>query len=127
MPIQRSLSGHLLILGTILFTVYGQLVIKWQVERIGPLSLSGGGPVRFFLAVVMNPWIVSGLASAFVAFLCWAGAVSKLPLSYAYPFTSLSFVLVVLLSATLFGEAVTPQRVAGLVLILVGLYVGSRA
>jgi multidrug transporter EmrE-like cation transporter len=122
----RSLPAHLLILGTVLFTVYGQLVIKWQVDRIGPVGLSGGGPVRFVTAVLLNPWIVSGLAAAFLAFLCWAGAVSKLPLSYAYPFTSLSFVLVAVLSATLFGEQVTAWRVAGLVLVVLGLIVGSR-
>ena len=52
---------------------------------------------------------------------------SKLPLSYAYPFTSLSFVLVAVLSATLFGEQVTAWRVAGLVLVVLGLIVGSRS
>ncbi len=123
----RNVLAHLLILGTVLFTVYGQLVIKWQVDRIGAAEPAGGGAARFIVAVLLNPWILSGLASAFLAFLCWAGAVSRLPLSYAYPFTSLSFVLVALLSATFFGEALTATRLAGLALVLLGLVVGSRS
>ncbi len=126
MAVSRNVPAHLLILGTVLFTVYGQLVMKWQVGRIGPVTLTSSGAVRFLVAVLSNPWIVSGLASAFLAFFCWAGAVSKLPLSYAYPFTSLSFVLVVFLSAALFGEALTAPRVIGLALVLLGLFVGSR-
>jgi drug/metabolite transporter (DMT)-like permease len=124
MPPTRSALAHALIAGTILFTVYGQLVIKWQVSQFDAGVRDDGA--RFLLAVLLNPWIVTGLASAFLAFLCWAGAVSRLPLSYAYPFTSLSFVLVALLSNSLFGEPLGPRRLVGLGVVILGLVIGSR-
>jgi len=53
-------------------------------------------------------------------------AMTKLELSYAYPFMSLAFVLVLFLSAILFHEAVTVPKVLGLLLIIAGLIVASR-
>jgi multidrug transporter EmrE-like cation transporter len=121
---RRILIAHGLIIGTILFTVYGQLIIKWQVQRLPP-DVSAD-PSRFLVAIVLNPWIVSGLASAFVAFVFWAAAMRDLQLSYAYPFTSLSFVFVALLSWRIFGESLTQYQVIGLAIVLLGLFISTR-
>ena len=51
---------------------------------------------------------------------------SKLEISYAYPFTSLGFVAVVLLSALLVGENLNMWRIIGVILIVVGLTVASQ-
>ena len=51
---------------------------------------------------------------------------TKFELSYAYPFTSLSFVLVLVASALFFREAITVPKVLGLALIVVGIILGSR-
>ena len=117
---------YLYILGTIVFTVYGQLITKWQVSLAGPMPANVGDKVWFLLKLVFNPWIISSLTAAFLAFLCWIGAMTKFDLSYAYPFTSLSFVLVFLLSALFFHESVTVLKILGLGFIIMGLVVGSR-
>lgn len=121
-----KLLGYLFILGTILFTVYGQIVTKWQVGQLGPLPADLDGRVRFFVSVLFNPWVISSLMAAFLAFLCWVGAMTKFELSYAYPFTSASFALVLLLSSVLFRETITTGKLAGLVLIIAGIIVASR-
>ena len=53
-------------------------------------------------------------------------AMTRFDLSYAYPFTSLSFVLVLALSVHLFNEPVSLPKVLGLALIISGIIVGSR-
>jgi multidrug transporter EmrE-like cation transporter len=53
-------------------------------------------------------------------------AMTKFELSYAYPFMSLAFVLVLGLSAVFFQEAITMPKVLGLSLIILGIIIGSR-
>ena len=53
-------------------------------------------------------------------------ALTRLELSYAYPFTSLSFVLIFIASVVLFHEPVSTTKLIGMALIVCGLVVGSR-
>lgn len=117
---------HLYILSTILFTVYGQLVIKWQVTRAGSFPEDAAEKALFLLRLVLNPWVISSLAAAFLAFLSWMAAMTRFELSYAYPFMSLAFVLVLWLSAALFHEAINVPKLLGVALIITGIIIGSR-
>jgi drug/metabolite transporter (DMT)-like permease len=82
--------------------------------------------MRFLGALLAQPLVLSAFAAAFAAALCWMMAITKLELSHAYPFVSLSFVLVLLLSVPLFGEPLSLEKVLGVVLIVTGVAVGSR-
>jgi multidrug transporter EmrE-like cation transporter len=123
---RRRAVEHLYIAGTIVLTVYGQLVLKWQVSRAGELPPGSADKLSFLFRLLLNPWVVSGLVAAFLAFLCWAAALSQFQLSYAYPFMSLAFALVLLMSAVLFHESLTVPKLLGLLLIALGITVGSR-
>jgi multidrug transporter EmrE-like cation transporter len=111
---------------TVALTVYGQIVIKWQMAKAGPLPAEGGPRVLFLLRQLANPWIASGLAAALVAALAWMAAMTKLELSAAYPFMSLSFVLVLVLSALLLHEPLSVWRVTGVAIIVLGVIVAGR-
>ncbi|HLR62001.1 MAG TPA: EamA family transporter [Lentibacillus sp.] len=119
--------GYLYIFGTVIFTVYGQLVLKWQVDQAGTLPEALWDKFLFLLQLLLNPWIISGFASAFLAALCWMAAMTKFNISFAYPFMSLSFILVFLLSAILFGDPVTVHKIVGLGLIVAGIVVTSQS
>lgn len=114
------------VLGTVLCTVYGQIVVKWQVAKAGALPPTLSEKILFLVHLVLNPWIMSGIVAAFFALLCWLAAMTKFELSYAYPFMSLAFVFVLILSAIFFHEAVTVPRVLGVLLIIAGIIVASR-
>lgn len=118
--------GHFYVLLTILLTVYGQLVLKWHISQAGPLPIALVDKIIFLLQQFGNIWILSGLAAAFVAALCWMAAMTRFELSYAYPLMSLSFVLVLGLSAAFFHEAITASKVIGIALIVAGIIIGSR-
>jgi multidrug transporter EmrE-like cation transporter len=118
--------GFLYILGCILCTVYGQMVVKLQVSKAGPLPAGSAAKVYFLLSLLLNPWVMSGVAAGFLAMLCWMAAMTKFELSYAYPFMSLAFVLVTVLSVIIFKEAISLQKVLGLLLIVGGIVVSSR-
>ena len=76
--------------------------------------------------MLLNPWVLSSLLCAFLGMLSWMMALSKTELSYAYPFTSLSFVLVLAASAFFFQEPVTAKKVIGMAFIVAGIVIGSR-
>jgi len=53
-------------------------------------------------------------------------AMTKLQLSFAYPFMSLAFVLVMVASGLFFQETITVPKVVGMGLVVLGLIIGSR-
>ena len=119
--------GYFYIFGTIFFTVYGQIVLKWRMNGMGSLPEGTGDKIIFLIKVLFDPWVFSGFFAAFIASFFWMAAMTKFDISYAYPFMSSAFVLVFLLSVILFEEVVTWQKVAGLLLIVAGIIVTSRS
>lgn len=111
---------------TILLTVYGQLILKWQVGQHAHL-VSAPFSVINVATLLLKPWVISGFVAAFAASLCWMAAISRLPLSKAYPFMSVNFVLVALLAAWLFREQLDGYKIAGTFIIIVGVLVVSRS
>ena len=101
----------------ICFTVLGQLLVKK-----GTSDLDG---VNHIWPYVSNYFIVFGLLSAVVAAGSWIKALQVYDLSYAYPFMSLSFLIVAVLSVYLFGETMKLTQWIGLAVVITGLMVGS--
>ena len=115
-----------LILSTVLLTVYCQLIVKWRVRQAGALPADLHERAIFLIKLLFDPWMLTVVVAALLAGLCWFAAMTKYELSYAYPFMSLAFVFVLLLSALIFHEAVTVPKVVGLLVVIVGLVIASR-
>lgn len=111
---------------TIVFTVYGQLVLKWRLDQLGPMPERLPAKLVHLVGLVFDPYIFSGFVAAFLASLAWMAALERLDLSYAYPFMSLNFVIVLLLSAWLLQEPLTLPRTLGVLLIVAGTVVAAR-
>ena len=119
--------GYFYIFGTIFFTVYGQIILKWRINGIGSLPENFTDKIFFLIKLLFDPWIFSGFVAAFIASLFWMAAMTKFDISYAYPFMSSAFVLVFLLSVILFHEPITWQKIIGLLLIIAGIIITSRS
>lgn len=111
---------------TVFLTVYSQIVIKWQVVAAGTMPAELPDKLWFLAKLLVNPWIMSGLLAGLLAAVSWMAAMTKLDLSHAYPFMSLAFVGVLVLSALVFHEPVNAWKIGGLALIAAGLVVGSQ-
>ncbi len=122
-----KLTAYGFVLVTILFTVLGQILIKWQAAQVGSFPAGWTARLTFFLGVMLNPWIVAGLACAVVAACAWILAMTKLPISVAYPMMSLTYPLVMLISWQLLGETLSTGRILGVLFILAGVaLLGTR-
>jgi len=127
--IEQGLKNELYLISLAPFcsqSVYGQLIIKWQMAKVGSLPDAFSEKIIFLLQMFFNPWILSAFLSAFIAALCWMAAMTKFDLSYAYPFMSLSFVFVLVLSGFFFHEPITMAKVLGVIFIMAGIIIGAR-
>lgn len=110
-----------IILASVLLGVVGQLVLKGGVTRLGPLALGGGSPLDVAWRIGSTPQIWGGLALYGVSTFLWLVALSQVQLGFAYPFLSLSYVLVIVTSWVLFSEEVSIWRVVGVAAICIGV------
>lgn len=117
--------GYVWIAATVALTVYGQLVFKWQVDEAGELPDGTRARAEYFVDFLLDPWVITVAIATVAAGVTWALTLARLELSHAYPFMSLSFVLVLIFSVLLFSEALTAGKAIGIGLIVAGLYVGS--
>jgi uncharacterized membrane protein len=117
--------NYLYIFGTILFTVYGQMILKWRIIKLNWSMIDGNLIERIihYLKLLFDPFCFSGFVSAFAASVCWTMAMTKFELTTAYPFMSISPVIVFLLSVFILNETFTIGKVIGLVLIILGAIV----
>ena len=121
---RKKRMSYAYVAATVLLTVYRQLVIQgmWRTQRAAPMPPTA----RRFPGAARQSLGAERASAAFAAALCWMLAMVKLDLSHAYPFVSLSFVLVLFLSALLFGEPLSWAKVAGVALIVCGVALGSQ-
>lgn len=118
--------GYLYIFLTILFTVYGQIILKWRITDLNwSLNVNEDGMQMLisYLKFLFDPLVFSGFASAFIASVFWMLAMTKFDITYAYPFMSLSPALVFLIGVFVLGEPFTIGKLVGLVVIIIGIFI----
>lgn len=79
------------------------------------------------IGLALEPRILGGIFCYALSLVVWILALSKTPVSVAYPMVSLGFALNALLAWWLLGEAVTPMRMAGIGIIIVGVVLVARS
>ena len=91
-----------------------QLFFKQGLKR----KLNG---TRDILGLLKNKMVIVGGVFSVVSLSVYIFALSKAPLSVVYPFYSSIFVFVVLISAAVLKEKFTMMRVAGVLLVILGI------
>jgi len=100
----------------------GQILFKRAASQIG----SGSG-TSWLLEVARLPSMWIALALYGVSTLLWVRILMTVPLSRAYPFVALAFVLVPAAGYVFFHESITLRYAAGTALIIAGVIVAARA
>jgi drug/metabolite transporter (DMT)-like permease len=108
--------SYLLLVLVILLAASAQLLAKR-----GAGQLDAKGPVAFVRAVLSNPYLLGGMACAFASPLVYILALREIPLSVAFPITSLTSVVVVAGGVLFYRERVTVTHWLGVALIVVGV------
>jgi drug/metabolite transporter (DMT)-like permease len=114
--------GYFYIFGTVICTVYGQLVIKWRIAKYGELPDDFFDKFIFLVKLLLDPYIFSGFAVALLASFFWMAAMTIFDISYAYPFITAGLTLTtVVLAILLLGESFSIQKMTGVIMIAIGV------
>lgn len=114
------------ILTSIFMGAIGQVWIKKGLNSLADLNFTSG-IITSYLKIFLTPYVVLGLTVYALGVFFWLYGLSKVPLSFAFPFVSLSYVLVFLLSGYYLGEQITMLRWTGLATICVGVLIVSMS
>ena len=117
-----------MILLSVTVAAVAQLALKHGMNRvndqIAPATFSLNGPS--LRAVASEPFVWAGLALFGLSALVWLVVLSRASLSFAYPFASLTYVLILVFDRFALQEEVPPLRWAGVACIALGIFLVSR-
>jgi len=106
--------------------VVGQLLIKIGLNSLKNLDFSSGLIITY-LRIFTSLHVISGTLIYVLSVFFWLYALSKVELSFAYPFLALSYVFVLLASSIFLGETIPFIRWIGVLVICFGVLLISRS
>ena len=106
----------LLIRISVLLNCAAQLCIRKGMLIVGEVG-----------AMISNLWLWGAMVCYAVSILMWMAVLSKVEVSFAYPFLSIGYVVAALVGYYFFDESLTFTRIAGIMVICVGVYLISRS
>lgn len=121
------MDSRFILLLSVVFASVGQVLFKKGMSgfNLSGLGSSLQGIIRTLAGVIFSPFVFSGLVFYVLSTLLWLFALSKTDLSQTYPFTLLTFILVMLASIFIFHETMTMNRIIGSLIIFGGVIVVS--
>ena len=111
-----TLVSFSLILVGVLLNAAAQLLLK-----------AGTNAMPLGLRLAIEPHILAGLACYVVSVVVWIVALSRVPVSIAYPMLSIGYVVNAIAAWYLLGESVSAMRMAGIGIIVVGVFIVARS
>lgn len=115
----------LILLGVSL-NAMAQLFLKEGMSRVGyfVFSFANLWPISF--QVITNPFIIIGLCCYIISVIIWLLVLSRVPVSFAYPMLSLGYILNAIAAHYWFHEELNFTKIAGIFVIMGGVYLISR-
>ena len=127
-------KGRTMLIGAILVSVtlsaVGQLMLKHGMNLVtdhGVRPLQFSDPLDALRRVIVNWSVWAGLVIFMLSAAVWLIVLSKVSLSFAYPFVSVTYILILLFDRFALGQSVSGVRWAGVALIIGGIVLISRA
>lgn len=120
------LTFSLVMLG-VLLNAAAQLLLKAGTNRVGEFAYSLDNLVPVGAKLAASPPILAGLACYVVSLVVWILALSRVPVSIAYPMLSVGYIVNAIAAWMLFGESLTAQKLVGIGFIVVGVWLVARS
>lgn len=115
----------LLIIASLSMSALAQLSLK--IGTTAAASGRQGGITGEIGGLVQSPMVIAGLGLYGIGACLWLFVLGRAPLSLAYPFVGLGFILTTLAGALFLHESVGAGRIAGTLLIAAGCVIVARS
>lgn len=122
-----TLSTFAFIFVGVLLNACAQLMLKAGVNAVGAITIDRATILATAFRVLTQWPVIGGLTLYVVSVGVWIVGLSRVDVSIAYPMLSLGYVVNALAAYWLFGEMIGPLRMAGIVLILAGVFLIARS
>ncbi len=116
-----------LLLAGVLLNAGAQLLLKAGTNRVGEFAFTLDNVVPIGARLIANPPILAGLGCYVVSVMVWILALSRVPVSVAYPMLSLGYVVNAFAAWMLFGESLAMQKLVGIGFIIIGVFLVARS
>jgi drug/metabolite transporter (DMT)-like permease len=119
----------LFIIVSVLLAATAQITLKYGVDRVTKGGHSGivlSEPANSALRVAREPFVWAGLLLFGISAAVWIVVLSRVSLSFAYPFAALTYIIIVLFDRLILKVPVPGLRWAGVLLIATGIVLVSR-
>ena len=116
-----------LILTGVLLNAAAQLLLKAGTNAVGHFEFHLENIVPIGLKIAFQPFIMGGMACYAVSLVIWIMALSRAPVSIAYPMLSIGYVVNALVAHYWFGEALMAQKMLGIGVIIIGVVLVAKS
>lgn len=120
------MKALLLILSGVMLNAGAQIVLKHGMRQIGYFSFTLENVIPIGWRVATNPYIALGIGFYVASVVIWLLVLSRTEVSFAYPMLSVGYIVTAIIAFYAFGENLTLERVAGIVLIIGGVFLIAR-
>lgn len=128
MSTSKFLLSWGMVLAYIVFNSFGALIIKYKINEMGTIQFSSFRfVIKYFYELMKSPLIICGIFSIFISAFVWMVALSRMQISIAYPVAvGLNFIVVVTVALIFFKEHLSVEKIIGIVLIIISVFLISR-
>ena len=119
-------NTFLMIVVGVMLNATAQLLLKAGTRVLGVIDVRAGALASSAWGAATQPYIVGGLTCYVLSVAIWIAALSRVEVSVAYPMLSLGYIVNALAAWALFGESLTPAKMAGILVILAGVVILAR-
>jgi multidrug transporter EmrE-like cation transporter len=116
-----------LVLVCVALNTLAQLLLKAGVSTVGTINLGMGHVWKSAMSLAFEWHIFTGLVCYVASVGIWMLVLSRTEVSVAYPLSSLGYVATAVAAWYFFSEPMTVTRIAGIVVIIVGVYLVAKS
>ncbi len=110
------------------FTNFGsQVLLKKGMTTMSTFEISAGGIIKALPSMALNLFVIFGMLLMVISMVSYLVVLSRVEISYAYPFLGLSFVLITLYGHFVLAESMNIYRVIGVATIVIGVALVARS
>jgi drug/metabolite transporter (DMT)-like permease len=114
-----TIASAVLLVFAVSTAATGQLMLKHGMQLASARAAKSGGSL--VVSAATSPWILLGLAVFGISAIAWLAALSRVPLSVAYPFNALGYLVILTASILILHERANLLTWAGSLLVVTGL------
>ena len=116
-----------LILFGVLLNAAAQLLLKAGTNAVGHFEFHLDNVLPIGLKLAFEPHILGGLSCYVVSVVVWIMALSRVPVSVAYPMLSIGYIVNAFAAYYLFNEPLAGQKLLGIAFIVIGVWLVARS